>query len=371
MDVHAAEVVFHDVEADDDRQEDVEQDYQDEQTSNQRKRKLQQVVPVAKRVAVINWMIKDADDNGIDGNIMRVITAFPAEFRGEYKLSLSPAKKEHIEKTVAYHLGELQRGFASGDLDEDLLCNMDETHFVINEDNGRTLGFRGDSEVKYADVVSGGVGMTMMDHSHICAMSGVQSDQARTLQSVRSRADHLRHTIQTLEQLMAWHPLTQWPEFLSKFQVVAKQLENIMGSKDDDDSLLPESLHHWVCAPRMSLPDPSHIPILLRTREDPEMEKRDEELGQADTASLLPHHRKRKADWTWDELDLQKENFNTAVEGFEDALKKSSDELLKRIKVGKFKDVVRPTFTQTDKYVFMETGQWPSAQQQQLSQLKK
>ncbi|KAF0767390.1 hypothetical protein AaE_002854, partial [Aphanomyces astaci] len=78
------------------------------------------------------------------------------------KLSLSPAKKEHIEKTVAYHLGELQRGFASGDLDEDLLCNMDETHFVINEDNGRTLGFRGDSEVKYADVVSGGVGMTMM-----------------------------------------------------------------------------------------------------------------------------------------------------------------------------------------------------------------
>ncbi|RHZ12204.1 hypothetical protein DYB37_008084 [Aphanomyces astaci] len=202
-------------------------------------------------------------------------------------------------------------------------------------------------------------------------MSGVQSDQARTLQSVRSRADHLRHTIQTLEQLMAWHPLTQWPEFLSKFQVVAKQLENIMGSKDDDDSLLPESLHHWVCAPRMSLPDPSHIPILLRTREDPEMEKRDEELGQADTASLLPHHRKRKADWTWDELDLQKENFNTAVEGFEDALKKSSDELLKRIKVGKFKDVVRPTFTQTDKYVFMETGQWPSAQQQQLSQLKK
>ncbi|RHZ12200.1 hypothetical protein DYB37_008083 [Aphanomyces astaci] len=86
MDVHAAEVVFHDVEADDDRQEDVEQDYQDEQTSNQRKRKLQQVVPVAKRVAVINWMIKDADDNGIDGNIMRVITAFPAEFRGEYEV---------------------------------------------------------------------------------------------------------------------------------------------------------------------------------------------------------------------------------------------------------------------------------------------
>ena len=33
---------------------------------------------------------------------------------------------------------------------------------MINRDNGRTLGFRGDTEVKYADVVSGGIGMTMM-----------------------------------------------------------------------------------------------------------------------------------------------------------------------------------------------------------------
>jgi hypothetical protein len=39
---------------------------------------------------------------------------------------------------------------------------MDETHFVINVDNGRTLGVRGDDDVKYADVVSGGEGMTMM-----------------------------------------------------------------------------------------------------------------------------------------------------------------------------------------------------------------
>ena len=32
-------------------------------------------------------MIKDAEDNGLDGNIMRVITAFPAKFRGAYKVS--------------------------------------------------------------------------------------------------------------------------------------------------------------------------------------------------------------------------------------------------------------------------------------------
>ena len=75
---------------------------------------------------------------------------------------VSPEKQSHIKKTVAYHMGELRRGFESGDLNEELLCNMDETHFVINCDNVRTLGFHGDTEVKYADVVSDGIGMTMM-----------------------------------------------------------------------------------------------------------------------------------------------------------------------------------------------------------------
>ena len=75
---------------------------------------------------------------------------------------VSPEKQAHIERTVAFHMGELKRGFESGDLDENLVCNLNETHFIINCDNGRTLGFRGDENVKYADVVSGGVGMTMM-----------------------------------------------------------------------------------------------------------------------------------------------------------------------------------------------------------------
>ena len=78
------------------------------------------------------------------------------------KLSCSPEKELHVRKTIAFHLGELNRGFASGDLDENLIENMDETHFVVNMDNGRTLGVRGDNDVKYADVVSGGEGMTMM-----------------------------------------------------------------------------------------------------------------------------------------------------------------------------------------------------------------
>lgn len=74
----------------------------------------------------------------------------------------SAAKVQFIERSVAYHLGEMQRAFESGELDEDDVENIDETHFVINMDNGLTLGFAGDDDVKYADVVSGGEGMTMV-----------------------------------------------------------------------------------------------------------------------------------------------------------------------------------------------------------------
>ena len=61
-----------------------------------------------------------------------------------------------------YHLGVLQRGFGSGIFDENLIENIDKTHFVVNLDNGRILGFRGDTTLKYAEVVSGGESMTMV-----------------------------------------------------------------------------------------------------------------------------------------------------------------------------------------------------------------
>ena len=78
------------------------------------------------------------------------------------KLQVSREKQLYIEKSVAFHLGQVCRDFAFGDLDEECVENMDETHFVINMDNGRTLGFKGDGDVKYADVVSGGEKMTMV-----------------------------------------------------------------------------------------------------------------------------------------------------------------------------------------------------------------
>ncbi|CAM6101105.1 unnamed protein product [Calypogeia fissa] len=59
------------------------------------------------------------------------------------KLQVSPVKIEFIEHSVAYHMGQLSWGFASGELNEDLMENMDETHFIVNMDNKKTLGFRG------------------------------------------------------------------------------------------------------------------------------------------------------------------------------------------------------------------------------------
>lgn len=78
------------------------------------------------------------------------------------KLSVSPARQLQIDRSIAYHLGVLKRGFDSGEFNEDTIENADETHFVFNLDNGKTLAFIGDREVRYADVVSGGQPITMM-----------------------------------------------------------------------------------------------------------------------------------------------------------------------------------------------------------------
>lgn len=78
------------------------------------------------------------------------------------KLMVSPAKRELIDRQVAFHLGQLSRDLRSGSLREEDIYNSDETHFVVHLHSNRTLARRGENEVKYADVVSGDDGMTMM-----------------------------------------------------------------------------------------------------------------------------------------------------------------------------------------------------------------
>ena len=82
------------------------------------------------------------------------------------RLMCSPEKELQIEMETAYYLGILQRGFASGEFDKNLMENLDETHFVVNLDNGRTLGFHKDTTVKYAEVVSGGESMIRRPACH-------------------------------------------------------------------------------------------------------------------------------------------------------------------------------------------------------------
>ena len=77
-------------------------------------------------------------------------------------MTCSPEKETQIEMHIAYHLGVLYRGFQNGNFDENLIENLDETHFTVNMDNGKALGFRGDTSVKYTDVVAGGEAMTMV-----------------------------------------------------------------------------------------------------------------------------------------------------------------------------------------------------------------
>ncbi len=113
----------------------------------------------------------DEVDSGSNKPISSLITpwwigAFMSRFnivirKQSGSLQRSPSHTRFIERTVAYHLGQVQRLFEVGDMDENMVENMDETHFIYNMGDHKTLSIRGDKKVNYADVVSGGDGFTM------------------------------------------------------------------------------------------------------------------------------------------------------------------------------------------------------------------
>lgn len=74
---------------------------------------------------------------------------------------MSDEKTRFIEESVACHLGDLKRGFDSGQLQEDNMYNMDESRFVVDSDDGKTLDFTGSTQVKYRKLVPGREGITM------------------------------------------------------------------------------------------------------------------------------------------------------------------------------------------------------------------
>lgn len=84
------------------------------------------------------------------------------EQNGQGQASFEARKMLEIEEAVGMHLGQRSGMLTAGTVQEDDLSNGDETHFIINLDNGKTLGFCGQDDIKYADVVSGDEGFTMM-----------------------------------------------------------------------------------------------------------------------------------------------------------------------------------------------------------------
>ena len=56
--------------------------------TNPRKRSLQKVSTILKRVEAIKWLVEDANETGEKGVVLRTIDQFPSEFRGKYNVKL-------------------------------------------------------------------------------------------------------------------------------------------------------------------------------------------------------------------------------------------------------------------------------------------
>ena len=78
------------------------------------------------------------------------------------QLTYSPENKLQIKMVTASYLGVLCRVFRVVFFYENLIKNIDETYFFMNLDNGQMLGFRGDTSVKYVEVVCDRDSMTMV-----------------------------------------------------------------------------------------------------------------------------------------------------------------------------------------------------------------
>jgi len=62
-----------------------------EEVSQQRKRKLQQVVSIGSRREVVRWMIEECESNGKKDLFSKAVANFPHLFRGAYKANIQKA----------------------------------------------------------------------------------------------------------------------------------------------------------------------------------------------------------------------------------------------------------------------------------------
>ncbi len=95
-----------------------------------------------------------------DSISMRCVYAFMMRF----KITIRKQCGSLVRHRPAHRLppGRAATWVYDGIYEEDLVENMDETHFVSNMDNRKTVGFKVQEEANYADVVSGGESMTLV-----------------------------------------------------------------------------------------------------------------------------------------------------------------------------------------------------------------
>lgn len=78
------------------------------------------------------------------------------------KSQMIPEKIIELGKATARHLGWLKFGFSSADFKGEYMLNANKTYFILNMDSGKTLCLSGDDEVRYSDVKSGGVVISIL-----------------------------------------------------------------------------------------------------------------------------------------------------------------------------------------------------------------
>ncbi|CEG44269.1 hypothetical protein PHYSODRAFT_286339 [Plasmopara halstedii] len=67
--------------------------------------------------------------------------------------------------------------------------------------------------------------------------------------------------------------------FIAHFNSTCIRLAKLVhGDLENMSEEIPDLVQHFACVPRMSTSNPADISLLLRTREDPEMEEEDRQL---------------------------------------------------------------------------------------------
>ena len=67
----------------------------------------------------------------------------------------------YTEQCIAHHLGQLRDQFLRGELDENSVQNLDETHIILDQTMSKIYGFKA-RNVKLIDVVSETESLTLV-----------------------------------------------------------------------------------------------------------------------------------------------------------------------------------------------------------------